>query len=104
MPIIVVKREPQSLRTKMTLELSDKLTMKFGRLLGWLAIATLLIWMGYDGGRAEMGQAIGRSGDGGIDGMNKEDALGLRRGAAPAPGLAPGAVPLGSQARTTGLP
>jgi len=44
----------------------------FGRL-----IVDLLIAMGYGGGRAEMGQAIGRSGDGGIDGMIKEDALGL---------------------------
>jgi restriction system protein len=40
-------------------------------------IIDLLIAMGYGGGRAEMGQAIGRSGDGGIDGMIKEDALGL---------------------------
>jgi restriction system protein len=36
-------------------------------------IIDLLIAMGYGGGRA----AIGRSGDGGIDGMIKEDALGL---------------------------
>lgn len=40
-------------------------------------IVDLLIAMGYGGGRAEMGQAIGRSGDGGIDGIIKEDALGL---------------------------
>ena len=40
-------------------------------------IVDLLIAMRYGGGRAEMGQAIGRSGDGGIDGMIKEDALGL---------------------------
>jgi restriction system protein len=40
-------------------------------------IVDLLIAMGYGGGRAEMGQAIGRSGDGGLDGMIKEDALGL---------------------------
>ena len=40
-------------------------------------IIDLLIAMGYGGGRAEMGQAIGRAGDGGIDGMIKEDALGL---------------------------
>jgi restriction system protein len=33
--------------------------------------------MGYGGGRAEMGKAVGRSGDGGIDGIIKEDALGL---------------------------
>jgi restriction system protein len=40
-------------------------------------IVDLLIAMGYGGGLAEMGQAIGRAGDGGIDGMIKEDALGL---------------------------
>lgn len=40
-------------------------------------VIDLLIAMGYGGGRAEMGKAIGRSGDGGIDGIIKEDALGL---------------------------
>jgi restriction system protein len=40
-------------------------------------IVDLLIAMGYGGGRAEMGQAMGRAGDGGIDGMIKEDTLGL---------------------------
>jgi restriction system protein len=33
--------------------------------------------MGYGGGRAEMGKAIGRAGDAGIDGIIKQDALGL---------------------------
>jgi restriction system protein len=40
-------------------------------------IIDLLIAMGYGGGRSEMGQAMGRAGDGGVDGMIKEDALGL---------------------------
>lgn len=40
-------------------------------------IVDLLIAMGYGGGRAEMGRAIGKSGDNGIDGVVKEDALGL---------------------------
>lgn len=40
-------------------------------------IVDLLIAMGYGDGRAEMGQAIGRSGDGGIDGVVNEDKLGL---------------------------
>lgn len=40
-------------------------------------VVDLLIAMGYGGGRAEMGKAVGRSGDGGIDGIIKEDALGL---------------------------
>ena len=33
--------------------------------------------MGYGGGDAAMGQVTGRSGDGGIDGTIREDALGL---------------------------
>ena len=40
-------------------------------------IVDLLLAMGYGGGRAEMGHALGRSGDGGIDGVIKEDELGL---------------------------
>ena len=33
--------------------------------------------MGYGGGDAQMGRVTGRSGDGGIDGTIREDALGL---------------------------
>lgn len=40
-------------------------------------VVDLLVKMGYGGSRAEFGQAIGRSGDGGIDGVIKEDKLGL---------------------------
>jgi restriction system protein len=40
-------------------------------------IIDLLVKMGYGGGRAEMGKAVGRAGDAGIDGVIKEDALGL---------------------------
>jgi restriction system protein len=40
-------------------------------------IVELLLAMGYGGGRKEMGEAIGRAGDGGIDGVIKEDELGL---------------------------
>lgn len=40
-------------------------------------IVDLLVAMGYGGGRAEMGKAVGRPGDGGIDGTIREDALGL---------------------------
>jgi restriction system protein len=40
-------------------------------------IIDLLIKLGYGGGDPTMGKAIGRSGDGGIDGLIKEDALGL---------------------------
>ncbi len=40
-------------------------------------IIDLLITMGYGGSRKEAGQAMGKSGDGGIDGIINEDKLGL---------------------------
>ena len=40
-------------------------------------IIDLLVRMGYGGGRQEMGRALGRVGDGGVDGVIKEDELGL---------------------------
>jgi restriction system protein len=40
-------------------------------------VVELLVRMGYGGSRADAGKAIGRSGDGGIDGIIKEDKLGL---------------------------
>ena len=40
-------------------------------------VVDLLIAMGFGGGDPEMGNRIGRSGDGGIDGVIQEDALGL---------------------------
>jgi restriction system protein len=40
-------------------------------------ILDLMRAMGYGGGRAEMGRALGRSGDGGVDGVIREDQLGL---------------------------
>jgi restriction system protein len=40
-------------------------------------VVDLLVAMGYGGSRRDAGKAIGRSGDGGIDGIIKEDRLGL---------------------------
>lgn len=40
-------------------------------------IVDLLVKMGYGGGDPAMGERIGKSGDGGIDGIINEDALGL---------------------------
>ena len=40
-------------------------------------VVELLVKMGYGGSRKDAGQAIGKSGDGGIDGIIKEDRLGL---------------------------
>lgn len=40
-------------------------------------VVNVLVAMGYGGSRLDAGQAIGRSGDGGIDGIINEDRLGL---------------------------
>jgi len=40
-------------------------------------VVELLVKMGYGGSRADAGKAIGKTGDGGIDGIIKEDKLGL---------------------------
>jgi restriction system protein len=40
-------------------------------------IIDLLLRMGYGGGRIEMGKTLGRTGDGGVDGVIREDELGL---------------------------
>jgi len=40
-------------------------------------VVDLLIAMGYGGSKKDAGEAVGKSGDGGIDGIIKEDKLGL---------------------------
>jgi restriction system protein len=40
-------------------------------------VVDLLVAMGYGGSRQDAGRALGKSGDGGIDGVIKEDRLGL---------------------------
>lgn len=40
-------------------------------------VVDLLLKMGYGGNREDAGKAVGRTGDGGIDGVIKEDRLGL---------------------------
>ena len=42
-------------------------------------IVDLLLAMGYGGSRADAGETLGRSGDGGVDGVIREDRLGLDR-------------------------
>ena len=42
-----------------------------------LLVVDLLVSMGYGGSRKDAGQALGKTGDGGIDGIIKEDKLGL---------------------------
>jgi len=40
-------------------------------------VVELLVRMGYGGSVQDAGQVLGRSGDGGVDGVIKEDKLGL---------------------------
>lgn len=42
-----------------------------------MLVVDLLVRMGYGGSLADAGKAVGKSGDGGIDGIIKEDKLGL---------------------------
>lgn len=66
----------QNIRKSLAIELLDKVKASspsfFERL-----VVDLLVQMGYGGSRADAGQAIGKTGDGGIDGIIKEDRLGL---------------------------
>lgn len=66
----------QTLRNNLELELLDQIKASspafFERL-----VVDLLVGMGYGGSRQDAGRAIGRAGDGGIDGIIKEDKLGL---------------------------
>jgi restriction system protein len=66
----------QLLRRELADELLERIKQKppafFERL-----VVELLVAMGYGGSLTDAGQAVGRSGDGGIDGVIKEDRLGL---------------------------
>lgn len=65
-----------SLRVALSSEILEKVRLCspvfFERL-----VVELLVKMGYGGTRQDAGEAIGKSGDGGIDGIIKEDKLGL---------------------------
>jgi len=75
-PREVLEASYQVLRRELAQELLERIKSKppifFERL-----VVELLVAMGYGGSLKDAGQAIGRSGDGGIDGVIKEDRLGL---------------------------
>jgi restriction system protein len=66
----------KNLRDELADELLDRLK-KISPAFFERIVVELLVKMGYGGSRADAGKAIGRSGDGGIDGIIKEDKLGL---------------------------
>lgn len=65
-----------SIKAQLASELLDKVKSCPPAFFEFLVV-DLLIKMGYGGSRKEAGQVLGRSGDGGIDGLIKEDKLGL---------------------------
>jgi restriction system protein len=64
------------LRAELADELSQRLKQSSPAFFETIVVE-LLVKMGYGGSRADAGKAIGRSGDGGVDGIIKEDRLGL---------------------------
>ena len=66
----------QNLRRQLSQELLQRVKAVSPRFFERLVV-DLLVSMGYGGSRRDAGQAVGQSGDGGIDGIIKEDKLGL---------------------------
>ena len=66
----------QALREVLAAELLDLIMQRSPTFFEHLVV-DLLVAMGYGGSLADAGRAIGKTGDGGIDGIIKEDRLGL---------------------------
>ncbi len=66
----------QRIRTQLVQELRQQMKQSSPRRFETLVV-DLLLAMGYGGSRRDAGSAVGKSGDGGIDGIIKEDRLGL---------------------------
>ena len=75
-PEEAIERAHLSLRNDLARELLESI-MQCSPAFFELLIIKLMIKMGYGGSREEAGKAVGRSGDGGIDGVINEDRLGL---------------------------
>ena len=66
----------QNLRLSLAQELLERVKKCSPQFFEHLVV-DLLVAMGYGGSRKDAGQAVGQSGDGGVDGIIKEDKLGL---------------------------
>lgn len=66
----------QQLRSELASQVLERLLQVSPEFFEQLVVE-LLVVMGYGGSRRDAGERIGRSGDGGIDGIIKEDRLGL---------------------------
>jgi restriction system protein len=66
----------QEMRRDLSQELLNRIKSSPPRFFEQLVV-DLLVAMGYGGSRKDAGEAVGQSGDGGVDGIIKEDKLGL---------------------------
>lgn len=77
-PDEIIRKAQRELDEELSLELINRVTAAppdfFERL-----VIQLLLAMGYGGSTSEAGRALGRSGDGGVDGVIDQDSLGLDR-------------------------
>ena len=76
-PEVVMERSYQDMQNNLEAELLNKIKGNPPEFFEQLVL-DLLVGMGYGGSRADA-EVVGRSGDGGIDGIIKEDPLGLDR-------------------------
>ena len=75
-PQEILETSYQSLRQTLAQELIERIKNSPSKFFENLVV-DLLVAMGYGGSRKDAGQAVGQVGDGGIDGIIKEDKLGL---------------------------
>lgn len=75
-PQEILENSYQDLRNKLAHELLDQVKGSSPEFFERLVV-DLLVAMGYGGSRSEAGERVGKSGDDGIDGIIKEDKLGL---------------------------
>ena len=71
-----IEEKYQQIRKELAVELLQKISENTPVFFEELVV-DLLVAMGYGGSREDAGKAVGRSGDGGIDGIINEDRLGL---------------------------
>lgn len=75
-PEEVLQQAYQSIRNDLASEILEKIKTNSPGYFEKLVV-DLMVAMGYGGSRADAGQSLGQSGDEGIDGIIKEDRLGL---------------------------
>ena len=75
-PEEVLQKAYQSIRSDLAGEILDRIQANSPSFFENLVV-DLMVAMGYGGSRADAGKSIGQSGDEGIDGIIKEDRLGL---------------------------